>query len=246
MSIPQTDSLAWPNNVNTTTQAGPNGTQQNLAYFDADWGVQYGPNDPRYTVINQIPINLFRPHIYSDFDEISLDNRWQFSAYSSGALVMGNSCAAINSGLTNGGGGKLTLYRQVPFIPGQRVYFYLTTIPNGNLALEFGISGATNFAKFSRIEDNTAQNYFAKVQSSAGSANIDTGTTGNSIRRLFCLSIESGGVRFYCGTDAGVLVDSGFYPAIPSGTGNIFIDFKSRYAAARCVSVDAVYAILIR
>lgn len=243
----QTEPLQFPNNVNTITQADKYGTQQNIAYFDADDGMQIGPNDPRLTQLMQTPLNMFRPHVVADFNELALDPKVAFTAYASGQCLLGNGCATIRCATVNGSGGRLEMPNvPVPFVPGQRVYFYLTTVPNGNLALEFGIAGASHFCKFSRVEDDVAQHYFAKVQSANGVANIDTGQAGDSVRRLFCISIEAGGVRFYASTDMGVLHDVGFYPEVPTGTGKIFLDFKNRYPAQREVALDFIYGVLIR
>lgn len=243
----QIEPLQFPNNVNTITQADKRGIQQNIAYFDADDDLQIGPNDPRITQLMQTPLNMFRPHVVADFNELTLDPKVAFTPYASGQCLMGNGCATIRCASVNGSGGRLEMSNvPVPFVPGQRVYFYLTTSPNGNLALEFGIAGATQHCKFSRVEDDVAQHYFAKVQSANGVANIDTNTAGDSVRRLFCISIESGGVRFYAGTDAGVLQDVGFYPKIPTGAGKIFVDFKNRYPAQRDLAVDIIYGVLIR
>lgn len=241
------ETLRYPNNVNSITQADMRGNQQNIAYFDADDGMQIGPNDPRITQIMQTPLNMFRPHVVADFNELTLDQKAMFTSFDGGQCVMGNGCATIKSALISGSGGRIELTNvPVPFVPGQRVYFYLTTIPNGNLSLEFGISDKAQFCKFSRIEDNVAQNYFAKVQTANGIACINTGQPGDSVRRLFCISIEAGGVRFYASTDMGVLQDVGFHPEIPLGNGKIFIDFKSRYPAPREVAIDLIYGVLIR
>ena len=111
MPIPQSDSLSWPNNVNTTIQADQRGSYQNIAYYDNDDGMQIGPNDVRITQLMQTPLNVFRPHVSSDFNETTLDPKWTFTPYASGTLSLSAS---------KGGEGNLCKFSRFITVRGAR------------------------------------------------------------------------------------------------------------------------------
>jgi len=241
--------LYFDNNDNTILQKDQYSTYQNVAYFDADNGMIIGPNDPRMSIITQVPINCFRPQPFSDFDERSLDAKWLFTPAGSGTVAMANSCAVILSGLSVNNGGELKM-TNVPIymVAGQRVYFYLSTPTNGNLDLEFGIKvDSNNLVRFKRSEDNTAQAYSSETRASGTSDSYSGVCPGDSVRRIFCIELVTNAVKFWVGTDMGELVLQATHTTcIPSGTGNVYLKFTNRYTANREVDLDFVWPIRIR
>lgn len=248
MTINETEPRVWGNNVNTIMQEDMRGIPQNIAYYDADDGMQIGGNDPRITILMQEPLNLFRPHVYSDFNEQSLDSKWRFQGANGGYLTLQDGCAKINSGNTNAGGGTLDMPNVPVYIAaGCRIYFYLTTSPNGNLSLEFGVKTGGQYLRFQRVEDNTAQHYFAQTNNGT-TANTDTGVAGNSVRRLFCIDVKASQVDYYISNDGGQLQLVATHTNTITGApvGNAYISFYNRYPAQRQVAMDAFYGILLR
>jgi len=246
---PQPDPFLWVNNVNTTLQEDMRGVPQNIAYYDADDGFQLGPNDPRITALLQVPLNLFRPHVVSDFHETTLDPKWTVVTTGSGSTLLGNGVLTFRTGTTNGSGVEATMPNvPMPLVPGTRIYFYLTTLPNGNLDLKFGIKkDANNVIKFSRVEDNTAANYRAKCMAGGVETNASTTAPGDSVRRFFCISMTSAGVNFYVGNDGGqLMLQANIQTNVPSGVGKAYIKFFNRYAVNRDLELDVVYALPIR
>lgn len=247
--ILKNESYYWNNNENTTMQKDQYGSVQNIAYYDADDGMQVGPNDPKFSIITQVPINMFRPQPFSDFDEVSLDNKWSYSGTGSSYLSYANSCVTLNTGTTNGSVGEIMM-PNVPiyFVNGQRVYFYLSTTPNGNLEAEFGIKyDDNNLIRFKRVEDNTAVAYYSETRASGVSNTYSDVAPANSVRRLFCIEMVSDVVKFWVGTDMGILQLKATHTAnIPIGIGHAYVKFKNRYAANRELAVDFVWPVRIR
>lgn len=247
--IQMTDFQQWDNNVNTGCQKDKRGNVQNIAYYDADDGMQIGPNDPRLTLINQVPLNFFRPHVVSEFDEVSLDPKWTTSLTGSAYMSYSNSEAIIHTGTTNGSGCEMAIPNApMYFVAGQRVYFYLYTTPNGNLDLEFGVKyDANNLIRFRRIEDSVAQPYYSETLAGGVSTVTNNLYAGDSVRRLFCIETTSTGVNFYISTDAGELILKSTHTTnIPTGQGHIYLKFFNRYAAERSLHLDTVYAVRIK
>lgn len=241
--------LGYENNVNTVMQKDQYGNYQNLAYMDADNGLQVGPDDPRMSIITQVPINAFRPQPFSDFDERTLDSKWLFTGTGSSYYTLSDSNVTIQTGSTNNSTGELTM-TNVPmhFVNGQKIYFYLSTVPNGNLELEFGIKkDDNNLIRFRRTEDDVAQPYISEVKSGGTTDSYPGIGTGDSVRRLFCIHITSEGTKFYIGTDMGELQLKSTHTAfLPAGKGYAYLKFKNRYPAPRSVSVDFVWLVRVR
>lgn len=244
-----TSPLLFENNVNTVMQKDQYGNYQNIAYLDHDNDMVIGPTDPRMSILTQIPINMFRPQPFSDFDEVTLDPKWKFTPIGSGSLALADSQAIINTGYSNNSGGELDM-PNVPlyFVPGQKIYFYLTTVPNGNLDLEFGIKADdNNLIRFTRVEDDVAEGYAAETRANGQSNRYPDISVGDSVRRLFCIEIIENAVHFYIGTDAGQLVLLATQTAdIPVGIGHAYMKFTNRYPTQRQVALDFVWTVRIR
>lgn len=244
--------IFFPNNVNTILQKDTQGTYQNIAFYDADNGLVHGPTDVRETHIFSTPVNMFRHHVVSDFDEAStLDPKWTFTAISGGTnSQVADSKTAISTGTTSGGGGKLTLTNcNIPIIAGQRIYFYMETAPNGNLDLTFGLEvDANNYIRFRRTDAGAAGNVFAENANAGTLTSTDTTQVGNSVRRLYCIEIVSPiQIKYWVGTDAGVLQLKATHTTnIPSGNHKAFIRLVNSTTANRQVLIDMVYLIAIR
>jgi hypothetical protein len=246
----ETSPLTWPNNVNTTVQRDKRGTPQNIAYYDNDDTLTLGPiSDPRITTIMQTPVNLFRPHIFSDFNEMALDPKWQATFAGNGALTFHDGVADIATGTTNGGGCRLSMPNVPAFIvPGMRLYFYLTTPVSGAIDLKFGVAGGSQYAQFSRVEDGAASNYHAQTNIGA-TLDTDCGQVGDSVRRIFAIDFNPHTLTmdYYIGSGGGELVKLASHAATNTAQqGAVFVDFKSRSAANRNLLLDVVYAVLIR
>jgi len=245
----QTSPLSWCNNTNTITQADPQGTQHNIAYIDADWGMQIGPDDPRFTLLMNTPLNFFRPHIVSDFNEVTLDPKWTTTATNGASYSISDGCLILKTGTTLGGSIEATMPNTpMPLVAGTQIRFYLTTLPNGNLDLEFGMKvNSTNVIRFRRTEGDAACPYHAQCMAGNVQTDCNTGQAGDSVRRFFCISITSSGVDFYIGNDGGQLtILSHITTNIPSGTAHPYIKLTNSYAADREVYLDVVYAMPIR
>lgn len=221
--------LQFPNNVNTIVQQDSFGISQNVAYYDADNGLFLGPgSDPRTTIYANVPINLFRRHVFLDFEEATgLDPRCLFQKTGSAASSSEMGLFRIQTGKVPGSRGELTLPNvSAPAYAGQRIYFYLRTYPAGNLRLTFGLRHPLQenvSICFSRTDSGGAGglggNYMARTSNGEGQiTESDTGVGaslgGDGVRRLFCINItksqdavnrQVGEVEFYVGTDGGVL-----------------------------------------
>jgi len=247
--IQETDFHNWDNNVNTITQKDAGGNIHNIAYIDADDGMQFGPNDPRITALMQVPLNLFRPHVVSDFDERTLDPKWDSSFTGSSYTALSSSELVLHTGATNGSSIEVSM-PNVPmyFVAGQKVYFYLRTPVNGNLDLEFGIKkDANNLIRFKRVEDDVAQQYASQCMSGGVIDSLSSVGVGDSVRRIFCIEVVAGAVKFYVGTDMGKLeLKSTHTINIPTGTGKVYAKFSNRYPTDRTVNIDIIYTVRIR
>lgn len=221
--------LNFPNNTNTIVQQDSFGLPQNLAYYDADSGLFIGPgSDPRTTIYSNVPINLFRRHVFVDFEEANtLDPRCEcrLMGGATSGLYMG--FFRIQTGKTVGSRGELILPNvSAPAYAGQRVYFYLRTYPAGHLRLMFGLQHPQRQDKricFTRSDSQGPEGlggtYRAQTSDGQGQVTeVDLGVGaargGDSVRRLFCINITKsqdsvnrlqGEVEFYVGTDGGIL-----------------------------------------
>lgn len=250
--------LLFPNNQNTLLQRDQFGNSQNIAYYDADGGLQVGPNDLRYQIQTNVPINIFRPQPLFDFDTNVIDPRLAFVSQNGGTFSPAdNSKWKMSTGTIVNGGGKLkTSNILVPCYSGQKCYFYMETVPNGNLLLEFGFESddLQHQIKFSRADNSAAQNYFAKSVTTTGTTTTDTGQLGNSVRRLFALELASVGgvlsVLYYASTDAGVLqLKATHQTDVPAAGTNLrpFVRFTNNgYSYNRDLLIDFVAPILLR
>ena len=223
--------LVFPNNVNTLLQRDQFGDAQNVAYYDGDSGLFLGPGaDPRPTIYSNVPINLFRRHVFADFEEAAgLDARCRFDAAgtASGASEMG--VFRIRTGAAAGSRGELIMPNvSAPAYAGQRVYFYLRTYPAGNLELSFGVRHPTRpdvAIRFARTDTGGPAGpggaYVAETAVGPGANDVTRSPLGvgaapggDAVRRLFCINVTktqdalnggAGEVEFYVGTDGGVL-----------------------------------------
>ena len=221
--------LLFANNDNTVLQRDSFGSYQNVAYYDSDSGLFLGPGaDPRTTIYANVPINLFRRHVFVDFEEAAgLDPRCTFQNSGTGSGESHMGVFRIRSGTTPASGGELLLPNvSAPAYAGQRIYFYLRTYPGGNLGLSFGLRSASDpnvLIAFSRADTlgpaGMGGEYIARTAS--GSGRIEETPTGagaapggDAVRRLFCINVtrsqdqtngQSGEVEFYVGTEGGVL-----------------------------------------
>ncbi len=221
--------LVFSNNVNTIVQRDSFGVSQNLAYYDGDSGMFLGPgSDPRTTILANVPINLFRRHVFLDFEEATgFDPRCHFHKTVSATFSAEMGMLRIQTGKLLASRGELTLPNvSAPAYAGQRIYFYLRTYPAGNLQLTFGLRHPAqenvNIC-FTRTDSGGASalggDYLARTSNGEGqqeeiSTHVGAASGGDNVRRLFCINItksqdalnrQGGEVEFYVGTDGGVL-----------------------------------------
>lgn len=234
----------FPNNVNTLLQRDSFGDTQNVAYYDADSGLFLGPgSDPRTTIYANVPVNLFRRHVFLDFEEAEgLDPRCRVRRTGSASAAPEMGLLRIRTGDLPESGGELVLPNvSAPAYAGQRLYFYQRTYPAGNLRLTFGLRHPTRedvSICLSRTDADGPRKpggeYVAATSDGEGpSTRTPTGVGaapgGDTVRRFFCINVtksqnalgrQSGEVEFYVGTDGGVLERKATHVAhIPDVTG---------------------------
>lgn len=256
------DAVSWKpfnplalNNKNIGRGVDSNGVPQNFMFMDPDDALCIGSQwDVRQTIIAPSPFNMFRPQYVADFVEasglgplVATPSLWGTGNYNflPGKLQM-------NTGGTSSSGIDLRLpYVPFEFVAGNRIYFYLHTYPNGNLDLKFGLRNPTgngHYARFERIEDNTALNYVACVAAGGAAEQVSTFHVGDSVRTLFC--IEQTGpstLKFYIGNSGGQLeLVATCTTKTPVGIAEAFVRLSNRAAVARSVFLDFVWAIPIR
>ncbi len=147
--------LQFPNNTNQIMQADQYGTQQNLAYYDADNGFVIGGSDVRLSNLMSVPLNMFRQHHHFRFAQVSaLDPRLAQTTTGGGSILLSANRLYLRTGTAASGDGVELRASNitVPIIAGQRVYFYLECPAANNFALEFGLNAASGSGVFALIQ----------------------------------------------------------------------------------------------
>ncbi len=249
--------LQFPNNINQIMQADQYGTQQNLAYYDADNGFVIGGSDVRLSNLMSVPLNLFRQHHHFRFAQVSaLDPRLAQTTTGGGSILLSANRLYLRTGTAASGDGVELRASNitVPIIAGQRVYFYLECPAANNFALEFGLNAASGsgvFAKFTRTDAASEGNIFCKVSNGGAGVILDTAQAVGTTRRLYCIEIVSPTViKMYVSTTMGVLQLYATFTsptdAIPASTCYPFIKLVSSGAAVnREALLSQFYFVLI-
>lgn len=249
--------LQYPNNTNQIMQADQYGTQQNLAYYDADNGFVIGGSDVRLSNLMSVPLNLFRQHHHFRFAQVSaLDPRLAQTTTGGGSILLSANRLYLRTGTAASGDGVELRASNitVPIIAGQRVYFYLECPAANNFALEFGLNAASGsgvFAKFTRTDAASEGNIFCKVANGGAVSSVDTAQAVGTTRRLYCIEIVSPTViKMYVSTTMGVLQLYATFAsptdAIPASTCYPFIKLVSSGAAVnREALLSQFYFVLI-
>ena len=249
--------LQYPNNTNQIMQADQYGTQQNLAYYDADNGFVIGGSDVRLSNLMSVPLNLFRQHHHFRFAQVSaLDPRLAQTTTGGGSILLSANRLYLRTGTAASGDGVELRASNitVPIIAGQRVYFYLECPAANNFALEFGLNAASGsgvFAKFTRTDAASEGNIFCKVANGGAVSSVDTAQAVGTTRRLYCIEIVSPTViKMYVSTTMGVLQLYATFTsptdAIPASTCYPFIKLVSSGAAVnREALLSQFYFVLI-
>jgi len=249
--------LQFPNNINQIMQADQYGTQQNLAYYDADNGFVIGGSDVRLSNLMSVPLNLFRQHHHFRFAQVSaLDPRLAQTTTGGGSILLSANRLYLRTGTAASGDGVELRASNitVPIIAGQRSYFYLECPAANNFALEFGLNAASGsgvFAKFTRTDAASEANVFCKVSNGGAVSSVDTGQKVGVTRRLYCIEIVSPTViKMYVSTTMGVLQLYATFTsptdAIPASTCYPFIKLVSSGAAVnREALLSQFYFVLI-
>lgn len=249
--------LQFPNNINQIMQADQYGTQQNLAYYDADNGFVIGGSDVRLSNLMSVPLNLFRQHHHFRFAQVSaLDPRLAQTTTGGGSILLSANRLYLRTGTAASGDGVELRASNitVPIIAGQRVYFYLECPAANNFALEFGLNAASGsgvFAKFTRTDAASEGNIFCKVANGGAVSSVDTAQAVGTTRRLYCIEIVSPTViKMYVSTTMGVLQLYATFAsptdAIPASTCYPFIKLVSSGAAVnREALLSQFYFVLI-
>jgi len=249
--------LQFPNNINQIMQADQYGTQQNLAYYDADNGFVIGGSDVRLSNLMSVPLNLFRQHHHFRFAQVSaLDPRLAQTTTGGGSILLSANRLYLRTGTAASGDGVELRASNitVPIIAGQRVYFYLECPAANNFALEFGLNAAIGsgvFAKFTRTDAASEGNIFCKVANGGAVSSVDTAQAVGTTRRLYCIEIVSPTViKMYVSTTMGVLQLYATFTsptdAIPASTCYPFIKLVSSGAAVnREALLSQFYFVLI-
>ena len=249
--------LQFPNNINQIMQADQYGTQQNLAYYDADNGFVIGGSDVRLSNLMSVPLNLFRQHHHFRFAQVSaLDPRLAQTTTGGGSILLSANRLYLRTGTAASGDGVELRASNitVPIIAGQRVYFYLECPAANNFALEFGLNAASGsgvFAKFERTDAASEGNIFCKVANGGAVSSVDTAQAVGTTRRLYCIEIVSPTViKMYVSTTMGVLQLYATFTsptdAIPASTCYPFIKLVSSGAAVnREALLSQFYFVLI-
>ena len=249
--------LQFPNNINQIMQADQYGTQQNLAYYDADNGFVIGGSDVRLSNLMSVPLNLFRQHHHFRFAQVSaLDPRLAQTTTGGGSILLSANRLYLRTGTAASGDGVELRASNitVPIIAGQRVYFYLECPAANNFALEFGLNAASGsgvFAKFTRTDAASEGNIFCKVANGGAVSSVDTAQAVGTTRRLYCIEIVSPTViKMYVSTTMGVLQLYATFTsptdAIPASTCYPFIKLVSSGAAVnREALLSQFYFVLI-
>jgi hypothetical protein len=269
--------LLFPNNVNTIVQRDSFGISQNLAYYDSDSGLFLGPgSDPRTTILANVPVNLFRRHVFLDFEEATgIDPRCRVVTTGSAEYQTEMGLLRIQTGNRPHSSAELILPNvSAPAYAGQRIYFYLRTYPAGNLKLTFGLrhpSQENVFVGFSRTDsegiDGRGGDYMARTANKEGTTEANTGVGaavgGDGVRRLFCINITktedalnqlTGEVEFYVGSDGGVLEHKATLAShIPDVTDAYksqhlvpFVRLENNAAVNQTLDIDVIYGVLVR
>ena len=249
--------LQYPNNTHQLMQADQYGTQQNLAYYDADNGFVIGGSDVRLSNLMSVPLNLFRQHHHFRFAQVSaLDPRLAQTTTGGGSILLSANRLYLRTGTAASGDGVELRASNitVPIIAGQRVYFYLECPAANNFALEFGLNAASGsgvFAKFTRTDAASEGNIFCKVANGGAVSSVDTAQAVGTTRRLYCIEIVSPTViKMYVSTTMGVLQLYATFTsppdAIPASTCYPFIKLVSSGAAVnREALLSQFYFVLI-
>ena len=249
--------LQYPNNTNQIMQADQYGTQQNLAYYDADNGFVIGGSDVRLSNLMSVPLNLFRQHHHFRFAQVSaLDPRLAQTTTGGGSILLSANRLYLRTGTAASGDGVELRASNitVPIIAGQRSYFYLECPAANNFALEFGLNAASGsgvFAKFTRTDAASEGNIFCKVANGGAVSSVDTAQAVGTTRRLYCIEIVSPTViKMYVSTTMGVLQLYATFAsptdAIPASTCYPFIKLVSSGAAVnREALLSQFYFVLI-
>ncbi len=249
--------LQFPNNTNQIMQADQYGTQQNLAYYDADNGFVIGGSDVRLSNLMSVPLNMFRQHHHFRFAQVSaLDPRLAQTTTGGGSILLSANRLYLRTGAAASGDGVELRASNitVPIIAGQRVYFYLECPAANNFALEFGLNAASGsgvFAKFTRTDAASEGNIFCKVANGGAVSSVDTAQAVGTTRRLYCIEIVSPTViKMYVSTTMGVLQLYATFTsptdAIPASTCYPFIKLVSSGAAVnREALLSQFYFVLI-
>ena len=249
--------LQYPNNTNQIMQADQYGTQQNLAYYDADNGFVIGGSDVRLSNIMSVPLNLFRQHHHFRFAQVSaLDPRLAQTTTGGGSILLSANRLYLRTGTAAAGDGVELRASNLPVqvIAGQRIYFYLECPAANNFALEFGLNAASGsgvFAKFTRTDAASEGNIFCKVANGGAVSSVDTAQAVGTTRRLYCIEIVSPTViKMYVSTTMGVLQLYATFTsptdAIPASTCYPFIKLVSSGAAVnREALLSQFYFVLI-
>jgi len=249
--------LQFPNNINQIMQADQYGTQQNLAYYDADNGFVIGGSDVRLSNLMSVPLNLFRQHHHFRFAQVSaLDPRLAQTTTGGGSILLSANRLYLRTGTAAAGDGVELRASNitVPIIAGQRSYFYLECPAANNFALEFGLNAASGsgvFAKFTRTDAASEGNIFCKVANGGAVSSVDTAQAVGTTRRLYCIEIVSPTViKMYVSTTMGVLQLYATFTsptdAIPASTCYPFIKLVSSGAAVnREALLSQFYFVLI-
>ena len=249
--------LQYPNNTNQIMQADQYGTQQNLAYYDADNGFVIGGSDVRLSNLMSVPLNLFRQHHHFRFAQVSaLDPRLAQTTTGGGSILLSANRLYLRTGTAAAGDGVELRASNLPVqvIAGQRIYFYLECPAANNFALEFGLNAASGsgvFAKFTRTDAASEGNIFCKVANGGAVSSVDTAQAVGTTRRLYCIEIVSPTViKMYVSTTMGVLQLYATFTsppdAIPASTCYPFIKLVSSGAAVnREALLSQFYFVLI-
>ncbi len=249
--------LQYPNNTNQIMQADQYGTQQNIAYYDADNGFVIGGSDVRLSNLMSVPLNLFRQHHHFRFAQVSaLDPRLAQTTTGGGSILLSANRLYLRTGTAASGDGVELRASNlpVPVIAGQRIYFYLECPAANNFALEFGLNAASGsgvFAKFTRTDAASEGNIFCKVANGGAVSSVDTAQAVGTTRRLYCIEIVSPTViKMYVSTTMGVLQLYATFAsptdAIPASTCYPFIKLVSSGAAVnREALLSQFYFVLI-
>ena len=241
--------LQYPNNTNQIMQADQYGTQQNLAYYDADNGFVIGGSDVRLSNLMSVPLNLFRQHHHFRFAQVSaLDPRLAQTTTGGGSILLSANRLYLRTGTAAAGTASIARQQHYRSDHRRAAGLLLPRMPGGE-QLRAGIRPQRS-QRQRRVRQIHAHRcgqrgeHLCKVANGGAVSSVDTAQAVGTTRRLYCIEIVSPTViKMYVSTTMGVLQLYATFTsppdAIPASTCYPFIKLVSSGAAGtarRCWS----------